>query len=94
MNPGVLATPNPTTIGMRMPLTPQQQQQQRMLSQPGMMGSGQPMSGGFVNAISSLPNQQQSSWPMLPSGGGGGPIVGGLGLGMRMGGPGGPGGCR
>ena len=61
---------------------------QRMPSNPpGMLNTNQPMGGGFLNNIQP-PHNQPPNWQMIPGGPGGHPM-GGIGLGMRVGGPGG-----
>ncbi|VDP52598.1 unnamed protein product [Schistosoma curassoni] len=92
----VLTPPNnQPNISMRLPIVPPQLQQppqsmsQRMPSNsPGMLNANQPMGGGFLNNIQP-PHNQPPNWQMIPSGPGGHPM-GGIGLGMRVGGPGGP----
>ncbi|CAI2723345.1 unnamed protein product [Schistosoma spindalis] len=92
----VLTPPsNQPNISMRLPIVPPQLQQppqsmsQRMPpNSPGMLNANQPMGGGFLNNIQP-PHNQPPNWQMIPSGPGGHPM-GGIGLGMRVGGPGGP----
>lgn len=77
--PSPLGQQNPSGLGMRS----SGQQMQRL--GPSMLGSGPNVAGGFLNM---QPPQNQSPHSFA-IGGGGGPMMGGLGLGMRMSSPGG-----
>nr|AAW26440.1 SJCHGC09401 protein [Schistosoma japonicum] len=93
---GVLIPPNnQQNVNMRLPMIPAQLQQppqqmpQRMPSNsPTVLGTNQPMGGGFLNSIHP-PHNQPPNWQVIPSGPSGHPM-GGIGLGMRVSGPGGP----
>ncbi|VDP84975.1 unnamed protein product [Echinostoma caproni] len=74
-----LGQQNSPNMGMRM----SGPQMQRIGS--GMLGSGPNVAGGFLN-MQPQQNQSPSGFSM---GNNAGPMMGGLGLGMRMGGPGG-----
>ncbi|KAF5396394.1 Nicotinate-nucleotide pyrophosphorylase [carboxylating] [Paragonimus heterotremus] len=87
---GMLSPNNSTNnLGLRLPgqSLPQRMGPGQSMN-PGMLGSGPNVGAAFLGMQSSQSQQnaQQSSWQMMP--GGAGSMMGGVGLGMRMGGPG------
>ncbi|KER20465.1 hypothetical protein T265_10998 [Opisthorchis viverrini] len=80
--PGVLGQQAPPNVGLRIP---GQSLPQRM--SPGMLGTGPNVNPGFLGIQSQQqPNVSQQNWPMMA--GGAAQMMGGVGIGMRMGSPG------
>ncbi|KAG5449569.1 Nicotinate-nucleotide pyrophosphorylase [carboxylating] [Clonorchis sinensis] len=86
--PGVLGQQAPPNVGLRIP---GQSLPQRM--SPGMLGTGPNVNPGFLGIQSpQQQNMSQQNWPMMA--GGAAQMMGGVGIGMRMGSPGQMPNCR
>ncbi|CAL8092355.1 unnamed protein product [Calicophoron daubneyi] len=89
---GVLNQPPQPNMSIRLPNQPMPQRMGpgQPSMNPGMLGNGPGVGGGFLSMQPQPPQGnpgQPPNWPII--GGGANPMIGGMGLGLRMGGPGG-----